>query len=983
MKLTSRPRNVNFHSRITAAMIAWRWPLAMVAITILAIALPLSWRLEMDRTIDQMFAADDPTLLAYNELRDAFGGNAAMMLVYHDPELMTPEGLERAGQLSAQVANVPGVRGVLSVAQLNELLGSFRPGGIFTGLSADTPPLLRKEDFVSRAFERLFVGYTHSEDGTESSIVALLEPADTKAGHHDVVAAMRELVSHMPSSTSDAVLVGEPVLLSEGFDLIEQDGLRLAIWTIALLSPLVLLLLRRVRWVVLQAIVIAWAVTVTRATLYVCDIRLSLVSSILTAICTVIAVTSVIHLGSTWQKRRLRGDDLAGSSKLALVTVMPAIFWACATDAAGFISLIGSAITPIREFAVMMAVASIAVWVALMLFSPLVMTLVENDRLRIQSRLLSKLETSIRRASVRLASVMLHYRGWVLVATLLISIGTLMGISRLRIETSFLKNFRDDSEISLAYNRVEGALRGAGVWDVVLDAPDELTDEYLTCVRDLEKRLREIEVDGERLTKVLSLADADRIVSAISLLRIVSPKVRIAGMRTAVPAFCDALLVLPGEPNRKLRIMLRSREHLSTETKMSLIASVEQVVAEETTTSRWQANFSANSATRAGRVTGYYVMIARLVSQIIGDQWRCLAWAAVLVWLLLVAATWSIRLATVALVPNLLPVLGVLGVLGWFGGEMNMGAAMIAAVSVGLSIDGSIHYLANYQQKISRGRANEQAAIFAQRGVGLPIVLSTLALVIGFLGLGRSEFVPTATFGVLTAAALLVGTIVNLALLPIVVCFSLPESVYSVVHGNWIHLRRVRVLAERIASMLPDEARVLDVGCGDGRLAAAIMKLRPDVTVTGTDVLVRGETSIDVVPFDGFHLPFADGSFTVCLMVDVLHHADDQDLLMNEVCRVSNQFVIVKDHFCHGIAARKTLEWMDNVGNRRHGVAIPGNYLTPQQWESLIERHGLIVDQRIERIGLYAFPLNLLFERGLHFIDRWRKVTNSLMTNDK
>ena len=133
-------------------------------------------------------------------------------------------------------------------------------------------------------------------------------------------------------------------------------------------------------------------------------------------------------------------------------------------------------------------------------------------------------------------------------------------------------------------------------------------------------------------------------------------------------------------------------------------------------------------------------MIARLVSQIIGDQWRCLAWAALLVWLLLVAATWSIRLATVALVPNLLPVLGVLGVLGWFGGEMNMGAAMIAAVSVGLSIDGSIHYLANYQQKISRGRANEQAAIFAQRGVGLPIVLSTLALVIGFVGLGRSEF---------------------------------------------------------------------------------------------------------------------------------------------------------------------------------------------------------------------------------------------------
>jgi predicted RND superfamily exporter protein/SAM-dependent methyltransferase len=975
MKLTSRSHRVNFHGRITAAMIAWRWPLAMIAVVILAIALPLSWRLEMDRTIDQMFAADDPTLLAYNELRDAFGGNAAMMLVYHDPELMTPAGLDRAAGLSARVAKVPGVRGVLSVAQLNDLLGSFRPGGLLTGLSSDTPPLLRKEDFVSRAFERLFVGYTHSEDGFESAIVTLLEPADSKAGHHDVVAAMREIVSRMPIGTSNAVLVGEPVLLSEGFDLIEQDGFRLAVWTLALLSPLVLLLLRRLRWVVLQAVVIAWAVTVTRATLYVFDIRLSLVSSILTAICTVIAVTSVIHLGSTWQKRRLRGDDLSEASKLAIVTVMPAIFWACATDAAGFISLIGSAITPIREFAVMMAVASIAVWVAMMLFSPLVTTLAEHDRLRLESRLLSKAEYSIRRASVRFAATMLRYRGWVLIATLLLSLATLAGLNRLRIETSFLKNFRDDSEISLAYNRVEGSLRGAGVWDVVLDAPDELTDDYLNCVRDLEKRLREIEIDGERLTKVLSLADADRIVSAISLFRVVSPKVRLAGMRTAVPAFSDALLVQTGESNRKLRIMLRSREHLSTETKMSLIARVEQVVEAETTTPRWRESFGAGAGPRAGRVTGYYVMIARLVSQIIGDQWRCLAWAAALVWLLLVAATWSIRLATVALVPNLLPVLGVLGVLGWFGGEMNMGAAMIAAVSVGLSIDGSIHYLATYQQKIARGRTDEEAAIFAQRGVGLPIVLSTLALVIGFLGLGRSEFVPTATFGILTAAALLVGTIVNLALLPIVVCLSLPTAIFSGLHGNWIHLRRVRVLAERIAAMLPPGANVLDVGCGDGRLASRIMNLRPDVKITGTDVMMRGETAIEVVPFDGDRLPFPTASFAVCLLVDVLHHAENQDLLMSEVYRVSSQYVIVKDHHCQGFAARQTLEFMDKVGNQRHGVAIPGNYLTPQQWDSLIDRHGLEIDQRIEKIGLYQAPLNLFFERRLHFLDRLRKST--------
>jgi uncharacterized protein len=759
------------NSSIASAMIAWRWPLAVFAVVILAIAWPLSRRLAMDRTIDQMFAADDPTLLAYHELRDSFGGNAAILLVYRDDDLMTAEGLARAGVISGQVAKVPGVRGVLSVAQLNELLGVIRPAGLLTGLSNDKPPLLREDDVVAVAFDRLFQGYTHTADRKQSAIVALLDPPEAESGHHDVVAALRDITRKLPEGTSDAVLVGEPVLLSEGFDLIERDGNQLAIWTIALLSPLVLVLLRGLRWVVLQALVIGWAVTVTRALLYATGIRLSLVSSILTAICTVITVTAVIHLGTAWQRRRNRGDDLNYAAKRSLWLVMPSIFWACATDAAGFASLIGSAIAPIRDFGIMMAIASLAVCVAMLLMSPVFMTVGarERDLLAWLHHILDHIERFIQRFAVHLAVVMIRFREIVLVGSVALAAVTSVGINRLQIETSFLENFREDSEIAASYDRVEEALRGAGVWDVVLDAPSNLSDEYMARVRDLEKQLREIKVDGEQLTKVLSMADADRIATAIPLLRITSPAVRLNGMRGAVPAFSDALLVPEGQPHRKLRIMLRSREHLPAETKMKLIAEVERVVKEATSSETWKATFAATDSSAPGRVTGYYVMIARLVSQILGDQWRCLAWAGAMVWLLLIIATRSIWLATLALIPNLLPVLAVLGALGWYGEPMNMGAAMIAAVSVGLSIDGSVHYLAAFQRKRTRGRTARDAAIYAQRGVGLPVILSTVALVVGFMGLGRSEFVPTATFGVLTAAALLTGTAANLILMPILV----------------------------------------------------------------------------------------------------------------------------------------------------------------------------------------------------------------------
>jgi predicted RND superfamily exporter protein len=121
---------------------------------------------------------------------------------------------------------------------------------------------------------------------------------------------------------------------------------------------------------------------------------------------------------------------------------------------------------------------------------------------------------------------------------------------------------------------------------------------------------------------------------------------------------------------------------------------------------------------------------------------------------------------SIALIPNILPVLAVLAILGALGIKMNMGAAMIAAVSIGLSIDGSVHFVSNYQRKIARGRTPLHATLYAQKQIGLPLLMATIALVVGFSVLAMSEFVPTATFGILTAAALVTGTLTNLTLLP-------------------------------------------------------------------------------------------------------------------------------------------------------------------------------------------------------------------------
>jgi SAM-dependent methyltransferase len=189
-------------------------------------------------------------------------------------------------------------------------------------------------------------------------------------------------------------------------------------------------------------------------------------------------------------------------------------------------------------------------------------------------------------------------------------------------------------------------------------------------------------------------------------------------------------------------------------------------------------------------------------------------------------------------------------------------------------------------------------------------------------------------------------------------------------HGRFVWDRRVEVLTEQLARRLPADATVLDVGCGDGTIAREIMTSRPDVQVTGIDVLVRPETKIEVTEFDGRTIPFGDNAFDAVTFVDVLHHTDDATRLLDEAARVASTAVVIKDHLADGFLAGPTLRAMDWVGNASHGVALPYNYWKQTQWDTAFAHAGLVVEDSVTHLGLYAAPLSWACDRELHVV--WR-----------
>jgi len=182
--------------------------------------------------------------------------------------------------------------------------------------------------------------------------------------------------------------------------------------------------------------------------------------------------------------------------------------------------------------------------------------------------------------------------------------------------------------------------------------------------------------------------------------------------------------------------------------------------------------------------------------------------------------------------------------------------------------------------------------------------------------------------------------------------------------------RKVLTLRDHLAELLPNGAKVLDVGCGDGALAYSILQRRPDLEIRGIDVLMWKETTIQVDRFDGESIPYDDASFDVVMFVNVLHHTEDPTVLLREAKRVTRTSILIKDHTRDGMFADATLRFMDWVGNIGLGVPLPYEFWPRQRWIETFDMLDLRITDWKKDLRLYPWPVRWIFDRSLHFVAR-------------
>lgn len=754
-----------------------RWVLLVVFLVLTGFAYFPASKLTFEQSIESLYAKDDQHLLDYLESKKLFGGDEFVFVAYTVPNLLNQEDtkeavnkqpdeaekqnpLEEVRSFSQELSQVPGINADVT-QNLADALSSSKLNLILRIL------IRRKRDELIELSRGVLIG----DDNETTAIVLRLLPEDeSPVPRSETFKRIRELAhAHDPR----AYVVGEPVQVYDMFRYVEEDGDVLFKVSLSLLAVVLLILFRRLRWVLLPLLVVICSIWWTEAVLVIGNLQLSMVSSMLNSLVTIIGIATVAHVAVHFQALQRQNVPRPDAIRQTMVELLPAIFWTCATTAAGFLSLLTSEIAPVRSFGIMMALGTLMVLIASTVLLPGGISLGY-----LRAPLQHSSDKGLERSLKKVFEMNERYPKRILWGTLLFVLFCSVGFTRLTIETDFSKNFRDSSEIVKALDFVETRLGGASTWEVNFSAPPRLNEEYLDRVRALAEDLRQVNPPNKtQLTKVISITDtldfvpkkpfaSDPIQSKLDMIKDLQ---------------ADFESSLYNAKQGRMRIVLRALERQSAEEKLSLIHKVDALAKKHFPGSETK---QADSKTKSvhdkpGKAAGIFILLAYLIDSLLKDQLYSFLLAATSIWLIMSLAFRSLKLGLISMVPNLFPIIVVIGAMGWCGLTLNIGTAMIASVSMGLTTDSSIHFISSFLRKRTRGATTVDALRTTHHSVGRAIIYATSALVAGFSVLTLSHFIPLIYFGALVSVAMIGGVFGDLVLMPILLRMTYPDKVES------------------------------------------------------------------------------------------------------------------------------------------------------------------------------------------------------------
>ena len=582
-------------------------------------------------------------------------------------------------------------------------------------------------------------------------------------------------------------LGGKPMVVADMVDFVRHDIKVFGIGVVAVLALLLIIAFRQPRWVILSLLTALATSVVTMGFLGLAEWRLTVVSSNFLALLLIFVLSLTIHLIVRYRELHVRNPD--GEQRYLVQEMVRSKFVPCfymvITTMVAFGSLVVSGIRPVIDFGWIMGISLTAALVLSFTLFPAALMLLKPG-IPHKPRDLTTTVTSL------FPPLIERHGTLVLGVAMLAVVFGVIGMFKLTVENRFIDHFHKSTEIYQGMYLMDRKLGGTIPLDVVLDAPaaylkeekkppamegDEGDSEEPWGDADFEGeagitgtsywfnvfKVDEVNaiqgyLDGLHETgKVLSLSTTMEVLTLINGGEL-PDNFALSLIYKRLPDKVKESLIVPylSPDGNQLRFEVRVYESDVKLKRKALLEKIRSHLTEELGLSDDQVHLS-----------GMLVLYNNMLQSLFRSQILTLGAVFLAILIMFFFLFRSVKLALIAIVPNLIPVPVVLGLMGWLDIPLNFMTITIAAISIGIGVDDTIHYVHRFGEEVVVDWDYQAAVRRSHGSIGRAMYYTTVTITIGFSILVLSKFVPTIYFGMLTALAMMTALAANFTVLPL------------------------------------------------------------------------------------------------------------------------------------------------------------------------------------------------------------------------
>jgi predicted RND superfamily exporter protein len=556
---------------------------------------------------------------------------------------------------------------------------------------------------------------------------------------------MREVISNYKEDAS-IFLGGVPMITSDMTDFIAEDIKKFGVGVFVFLILILFAIFRSVRWIMIPLFGCIISVIFVSGLSGFIDWRITVISSNFAAILLIITMSMTIHLAVRYREIKSKSLDL-NNKKIVHETIhymfVPCVYTSLTTIVA-FASLVVSGIRPVIDFGHMMTLG---------ITSAFIITLIKNN-------------------------------GKIVLISFLIFLVSIFGISKIKVENRFIDYFHSDTEIYQGMLEIDKKLGGTTPLDIIIDKPmqdekyseefesEENFDDLAELLGDDEEEIpgywlsnpkfKEIEkihnfLESQPETgKVLSLATLYKLAIGLNDNEPLTD-LQVGAIKDSLSKKVREVLLDPylSSDEEQTRITLRVIDSDKKLNRKEFIDRVENFLLTE-----------MNYPKERFNTTNMLVLYNNMLQSLFSSQIQTIGFVFISIMFMFVVLFRSFYLATIAIIPNILPATLVLGFMGLKSIPLDLMTITIAAISVGIAVDNTIHYIIRFKREFHLNKNYSKSVKICHGSIGKAMYYTSCIIVIGFSILSLSNFIPTIYFGLLTGLAMLAALFASLTLLP-------------------------------------------------------------------------------------------------------------------------------------------------------------------------------------------------------------------------